>query len=209
MRIAVVADDAAWQEWISTGIAEGADVQQLAVPAIIPGISAYIDLLFDRQENRHEQWASVVNEPVIFNDTLKTHVELPGNFIRINAWPTFSGRPVAEVAESTEVWKERTEQVLAAFHKKAEWVPDIAGFISARVVCMMINEAWYALEEGVSTKAETDIAMKLGTNYPYGPFEWGNKIGLARVFGLLSKLAGQNSRYSPCAALAKETMAIK
>jgi 3-hydroxyacyl-CoA dehydrogenase len=45
---------------------------------------------------------------------------------------------------------------------------------------MIINEAYFALEDNVSTKAETDIAMKLGTNYPYGPFEWGQLIGLKK-----------------------------
>ena len=49
--------------------------------------------------------------------------------------------------------------------------PDIPGFISARVVSMIINEAYFALEEEVSSKEEIDTAMKLGTNYPYGPFD--------------------------------------
>ncbi len=47
-------------------------------------------------------------------------------------------------------------------------------------MAMIINEAWHALAEEVSTKNEIDTAMKLGTNYPYGPFEWAEKIGLGR-----------------------------
>ena len=42
---------------------------------------------------------------------------------------------------------------------------------------MIINEAFLALQEGVSTKEEINTAMKLGTNYPLGPFEWVEKIG--------------------------------
>jgi 3-hydroxybutyryl-CoA dehydrogenase len=54
---------------------------------------------------------------------------------------------------------------------------------------MIVNEAFIALKEGVSTKEEIDIAMKLGTNYPYGPFEWAEKIGTERIKNLLSKLS--------------------
>jgi len=89
-------------------------------------------------------------------------------------------------------------------NKKIEWVPDIAGFISARVVSMIVNEAWFALEEEVSTKKEIDTAMKLGTNYPYGPFEWGEKIGLKNIYELLTVLSKTNSRYQPAALLQKE-----
>jgi 3-hydroxybutyryl-CoA dehydrogenase len=41
--------------------------------------------------------------------------------------------------------------------------------------------------------------MKLGTNYPYGPFEWAEEIGKERVFSLLHKLRSENSLYSPIA----------
>src|ERR1700710_2457559 len=47
-----------------------------------------------------------------------------------------------------------------------------------RVVAMIINEAYYALDAGVSSKESIDLAMKLGTGYPYGPFEWADRIGL-------------------------------
>ena len=69
---------------------------------------------------------------------------------------------------------------------------------------MIINEAYFTLEEKVSTKEEIDTAMKLGTNYPYGPFEWGQKIGLKKVNELLTTLAETNSRYTPAALLQKE-----
>lgn len=204
MRIAVVADDAAKQEWSAAGIREGVEPEWIEAPAVIKGADGYIDLLFDRYPNRLEAWEAITDVPVIINDTLKENGVLPGNFIRINAWPTFSARPVAEAAYTTTSWKEPAEELLAAFQKKTEWVADIPGMVSARVVCMMINEAWYTLDEGVSTKEETDTAMKLGTNYPYGPFEWGNKIGLENVYRLLEKLSAENSRYTPCAALTNE-----
>jgi 3-hydroxybutyryl-CoA dehydrogenase len=95
----------------------------------------------------------------------------------------------------------------AAFKKLGKeicWVPDQAGFITPRVVASIINEAFFALSEAVSTKAEIDTAMKLGTNYPYGPFEWAAKIGLSNVATLLQKLEKEQPRYAPCPLLVQE-----
>ena len=93
-----------------------------------------------------------------------------------------------------------------AWAKNPTWVPDEPGFITARVIAMIINEAWFALEEGVSTKEEIDTAMKLGTNYPYGPFEWGNQIGLKNIYTLLDKLNTDNPRYRPAELMKKQVI---
>ena len=69
---------------------------------------------------------------------------------------------------------------------------------------MIINEAFFALEEGVSSKEEIDVAMKLGTNYPYGPFEWQEKIGLQNIYQLLHNLSEKDKRYSVSPLLRKK-----
>ena len=74
------------------------------------------------------------------------------------------------------------------------------------MVATVINEAYFTLEEKVSSKEEIDIAMKLGTNYPYGPFEWSKKIGLKKIFDLLTLLAKTNARYEPSPLLKKEAL---
>ena len=66
---------------------------------------------------------------------------------------------------------------------------------------MICNEACYALGEGISTREEIDVAMKLGTNYPYGPFEWMEKIGSGRIKELLTELQRSESRYTIASAL--------
>jgi 3-hydroxybutyryl-CoA dehydrogenase len=68
--------------------------------------------------------------------------------------------------------------------------------ITPRIIAMIINEAWFSLAENISTRDEIDTAMKLGTNYPYGPFEWGEKIGLNRIIELLNELQKTDKRYS-------------
>jgi 3-hydroxybutyryl-CoA dehydrogenase len=68
---------------------------------------------------------------------------------------------------------------------------------------MIINEAYYTLEEKVSTKEQIDVAMKLGTNYPLGPFEWSEKIGINNIYELLRKLSMENDRYTIAPLLRK------
>ena len=53
---------------------------------------------------------------------------------------------------------------------------------------MIINEAYFALGEKLTTAEAIDLAMKNGVNYPLGPVEWGEKIGLHYVAQLLEEL---------------------
>ncbi len=84
------------------------------------------------------------------------------------------------------------------------FVKDEPGLVAARVICMIINEAFFALQEEVSTVNEIDLAMKLGANYPYGPFEWQNKIGLQNIYQLLKTLSEKDKRYSTSPLLEKK-----
>ena len=93
------------------------------------------------------------------------------------------------------------EPIFTQMNKRFIFTDDCAGFISARVIAMVINEAYFALDEHVSTKEEMDIAMKLGTNYPSGPFEWADKIGLNNILTLLEALEATDARYHPAPGL--------
>ncbi|MCW3087600.1 MAG: hypothetical protein JWQ78_986, partial [Sediminibacterium sp.] len=80
------------------------------------------------------------------------------------------------------------------------------GMIAARVIAMIINEAYFGLGDGISTRGDIDTAMKLGTNYPYGPFEWSEKIGLKKIYALLKKLNETSIRYVIAPALENEVI---
>jgi 3-hydroxybutyryl-CoA dehydrogenase len=73
---------------------------------------------------------------------------------------------------------------------------------------MIVNEAFFAYGDAVSSKADMDTAMKLGTNYPLGPFEWADKIGLPKIWQLLKALEKTNSRYQPAPELVREANAL-
>jgi 3-hydroxybutyryl-CoA dehydrogenase len=62
--------------------------------------------------------------------------------------------------------------------------------VQARVLATIVNEAASAVGDAVATPEAVDTAMRLGTNYPSGPLEWGERIGLAHVVGTLDALHG-------------------
>ena len=155
-------------------------------------------------ENNSYNLQSFGEKPVIINSVIKSlkHTHAGGNVMRINGWPGFINRSVWEVAAVNE--REATD-FLNMVGLPHIMVKDEPGLVSARVVSMIINEAFFALKEKVSTKEEIDLAMKLGTNYPFGPFEWADKIGLERVHALLTELAIMDDRYSPSFTITAET----
>ena len=77
------------------------------------------------------------------------------------------------------------------------------GFIYPRTLAMIINEAWLALEDGLADRDNIDLAMKNGVNYPWGPHQWGEKIGTEKVRMLLEELhrSTGHERYRPCTLL--------
>ena len=72
-------------------------------------------------------------------------------------------------------------------------------YILARVLVGIINEAMWALHDGVASSQDIDIAMRLGTNYPKGPIEWANLIGDNKVQELLYALneTVADNRFTP------------
>ena len=174
-----------------------------AISGIATG-DTVIDLQFDGSAERIAALTAADSPLCIVHSVLNTCSSLPANFVRINAWPGFGQHSVIEAACGNTALQSTATAALATLGLQPKWVADIPGFLSARVVAMIINEAFYTLQEEVSTREAIDTAMKLGTNYPYGPFEWCSMIGAEHVFALLSLLAKTEKRYTPAEGLQKE-----
>jgi 3-hydroxybutyryl-CoA dehydrogenase len=171
----------------------------------IKDADAYFDLDFTFDDNRIIQLGKLFPKPVFINSVAHTLSKINHPFIRINAWTGFFTRNLCEAAVLEETQKSVAEKIFKQMKWDFQFVPDVPGMVSARIVALIINEAYYVLEDQVSTKQQIDIAMKLGTNYPFGPFEWGEKIGLKNIYDLLKELAKTESRYTISEALLKDS----
>ncbi len=154
------------------------------------------DLNFDDDFSGLEFYAGLRDKPVFVNavkTSLAEAVYAANTKVRcrlfgINALPGFLSQPTWEVSlyrrfEASEL--EKTMQQLGLGFLPVE---DRVGLVKPRVIFMIINEASYTLQEGTASIEDIDKAMKLGTNYPFGPFEWCDKIGITTVFETLAAL---------------------
>lgn len=145
------------------------------------------------------------NCPVMAHCVSMTLEILPPNFARINAWPGFLPNSIFETAaldNQKEFWIKAFEHL----GLKIRWVTDTPGMVSPRIIAMIVNEAYFAVGDGVSSRHDIDTAMKLGTNYPFGPFEWAKKIGLHNIIALLNTLATNNKKYIPAPLLLNDAV---
>ncbi|MGF7185628.1 3-hydroxybutyryl-CoA dehydrogenase [Desulfitispora alkaliphila] len=106
------------------------------------------------------------------------------------------------LATTDEVCK-TIEEVSAKMNKTAIECKDVPGFVSNRVLQVMINEAIFELYEGVATTEGIDGIMKLGMNHPMGPLELADLIGLDTVLAILNVLyeGYGDPKYRPCPLL--------
>lgn len=165
----------------------------------MPSADAYFFEIFNQN---HDDYY-LLNAPVFINAVSGTLPAMP-DIIRFNGWPGFIEQGTWELTGNLN---DKAKDVLHALSKEYILCKDEPGFITPRIIAMIINEAYMAKAEDVSTEKEIDTAMKLGTNYPYGPFEWAQKIGTKNILALLEKLAEKDDRYIPAEGL-KETAKI-
>jgi 3-hydroxybutyryl-CoA dehydrogenase len=120
--------------------------------------------------------------------------------------PTFLNRELLEVSLRSETDSIELKRICKDLNTDYVIVDDRVGLVTPRVICMIINEAYYTVQEGTATREDIDIAMKLGTNYPFGPFEWCEKIGIRNIHQLLNSvyLDTKDERYKICPLLEKE-----
>ncbi len=115
---------------------------------------------------------------------------------------------LVEIIRGLDTSDETTEAVIKAAEqmgKVAVEANDFPGFISNRILCPMLNEAVFALQEGVGSREAIDEVMKLGMNHPLGPLALADLIGLDVVLSVMEVLQADlgEDKYRPAYLLRK------
>ena len=189
---------------------------------ILPAFSGYAkcDLMieaitenFNVKSTMFTELAAVVNKSCIIASntssisitSLAARVTNPGRFIGLHFMNPVPVMKLIEIIRGLQT-SEETFQVALGFAQKLNKVAvvgvDSPGFIVNRILCPMINEAIFLLQEGVAAK-DIDAAMKLGTNQPMGPLELADFVGLDTLLSILRVLHSElgDDKYRPCPLL--------
>ncbi len=131
--------------------------------------------------------------------------------IGCSALPWVIGKPLIEIAPTVFTPTGTVSAVQLFFRsigKETELVQDRIGMVFPRIVCRTINEAAYALQEEIASPLDIDVAMKVGANFPLGPIEWADRIGLDHVYAVLKALHGDLGEARYCMAPLLKQMAM-
>lgn len=172
------------------------------------------DFIIDESPDQMEAYRDHPQVIAFLNTTKISLVELVSAFagpiqctlIGFNGLPTFLNREVLEVTLLDKAKSKTLEEICEKLQTQFLIVDDRVGMVTPRVICMIINEAYFTFQEGTASKEDIDMGMKLGTNYPFGPFEWCERIGIRHVYELLEAVYEdtKDERYKICPLMKKE-----
>ena len=177
-------------EWISPNLAKKAEVLhelERAVPKSLPVFTA-----------SHEVLTSQLAGPLRYPDRVV-------GFSPLGFYRQTDTLTLAKTLIFREGLEATVNQLMVDWQLKPSWIQDTPGLIFPRTLATLVNEAAFALQEGVATATDIDIAMQLGTNYPQGPLAWADLIGVDVVLNILNTLwqTYRDARYRPCLLLQK------
>lgn len=178
----------------------------LAIEAIVENMEIKKNLFVQLDEILPETAILATNTSSISITGLAASTSRPDKVIGMHFMNPVPIMKLVEVINGLATSEETTAAIQAVSEKMGKTVvfaTDAPGFLVNRILMPMINEAVYALHEGVGSVEDIDTAMKLGTNQPMGPLTLADFIGLDTCLSIMEVLHTNlgDSKYRPCPLL--------
>jgi 3-hydroxybutyryl-CoA dehydrogenase len=159
------------------------------------------------EEHAQEHCYFATNTSTMSPTEIGSYGKRPEKTIAMHFFNPVQKMPLVEIVRGLETADETVqviEEVSRKMGKETVVVNEFPGFVTSRISAMVGNEAFYMLQEGVGSPEEIDKAIKLGLNYPMGPFELGDLVGLdARLNNLKYLHETLGEKFRPCPLLVK------
>jgi 3-hydroxybutyryl-CoA dehydrogenase len=176
VELAAAAEHAGWQ------VASPLEAEQLPSPLLI------LDLTGGEEPEAPLQGAP---QAICVAAGSLAALDPGGSAVGFHALPPLAASSLVELTrgpDSAPSAAEAAERFFATLGKHTLWVDDAPGLVLGRIVCQVVNEAAFALGEGLGSAEDIDAGMVHGLNYPRGILAWADEIGLDHVLSVLDAL---------------------
>ncbi|MFC5604222.1 3-hydroxyacyl-CoA dehydrogenase [Sporosarcina koreensis] len=175
------ADNARQKLTYDKTIAEAAGKADLIIEAV-PELAAIKQQVFEEIEQyAPKNCYFATNTSTMSPTEIASFGKRPDKTIAMHFFNPVHKMPLVEIVRGLETSDETVEiirEVAVKMGKETVVINEFPGFVTSRISALVGNEAFFMLQEGLGTPEEIDKAIKLGLNYPMGPFELGDLVGL-------------------------------
>ncbi|MFD5852030.1 3-hydroxyacyl-CoA dehydrogenase [Cytobacillus pseudoceanisediminis] len=179
-----------------------ADLVIEAVPEVMD-IKKNIFEVIDQHAPEHCCFAT--NTSTMSPTEIGSFTKRPDKVIAMHFFNPVQKMPLVEIIKGLETSEETAQSIKRAAEqmgKETVVINEFPGFVTSRISALVGNEAFYMLQEGLGSPEEIDKAIKLGLNYPMGPFELGDLVGLDTRLNNLKYLHSKlGEKYRPAPLL--------
>ncbi len=198
--------DSALENITSASELEAAADAEFAVEAVVENVAVKRKIFSQLDELMDPEVILASNTSSISLTELGSTTNRPDKVIGMHFMNPVPLMKLVEVIRGLDTSEETTEATVTLAEELGKTpveAEDYPGFISNRILCPMLNEAAYALMEGVGTKGAIDTVMKLGMNHPMGPLALADLIGLDILLNVMEVLHEGlgDDKYRPCPLL--------